>query len=335
MSEIIDGLNLGLSLLNNWQNRKFAREQATTAYNRQVALWQMENEYNSPANQMQRFIDAGLNPNLAYGQLQNGLGAPSVPQGNAANQSDPQLLLQNQLIDAQIKSLDAKTANETAKTDQDIRESLSRMGVNDANAQYLTELCKTVPVSITQMEYQIQGMSLKQREMGYDLMTKAATWSPLVQQIQDNARITHAQAENYGSFLAASMLGLRAQASRDFAAAKLNKEQAEVASALANLYSENAYAQSWINDKYYGRDGTSYFDGNKSRSYAQYDLFQKANMQTFQAQYQQKLTGLLQKYGDKEHNVGLIKAYTSMFNDLATPIIGGFNAGTRRMSLGF
>lgn len=327
--------NLGLSLLNNWRNRKFAREQATTAYNRQIALWQMENEYNSPANQMQRFIDAGLNPNLVYGQLQNGLGAPSVPQGNAANQSDPQLLLQNQLIDAQIESLKAKTENETAKTDQDIRESLSRMGVNDANAEYLTELCKTVPVSITQMEYQIQGMSLKQREMTYDLMTKAATWSTLVQQIKDNANITHAQAENYGSYLAASMLGLRAQASRDFSAAKLNKEQAEVASALANLYSENAYAQAWINDKYYGRDGTAIYDGKTERSYAQFDLFQKANMQTFASQYQQKLTGLLYKFGDAERIIALIRAGSEIFNNLAQPVLGGYNAGTKRMSLGF
>lgn len=43
-----------------------------------IANWQMQNEYNTPANQMQRLIDAGLNPNLMYG---NG----SAATGNADN----------------------------------------------------------------------------------------------------------------------------------------------------------------------------------------------------------------------------------------------------------
>lgn len=33
--------------------------------------WNMQNEYNSPAEQMKRFKDAGLNPNLIYGQTTN------------------------------------------------------------------------------------------------------------------------------------------------------------------------------------------------------------------------------------------------------------------------
>ena len=35
-------------------------------------MWRMQNEYNSPAAQMQRFKEAGLNPNLIYGQGSNG-----------------------------------------------------------------------------------------------------------------------------------------------------------------------------------------------------------------------------------------------------------------------
>lgn len=34
--------------------------------------WQSQNDYNSPAAQMQRFKDAGLNPNLIYGQQNEG-----------------------------------------------------------------------------------------------------------------------------------------------------------------------------------------------------------------------------------------------------------------------
>lgn len=35
-------------------------------------MWQKTNEYNSPAMQMQRYKDAGLNPHLIYGQGNNG-----------------------------------------------------------------------------------------------------------------------------------------------------------------------------------------------------------------------------------------------------------------------
>lgn len=36
-----------------------------------LADWNMQNAYNSPAQQMQRFKEAGLNPNLIYGQMTN------------------------------------------------------------------------------------------------------------------------------------------------------------------------------------------------------------------------------------------------------------------------
>ena len=33
-----------------------------------LEAWNMQNEYNTPANQVQRMLDAGLNPNLFYSQ---------------------------------------------------------------------------------------------------------------------------------------------------------------------------------------------------------------------------------------------------------------------------
>lgn len=38
------------------------------AYSKDLQMWNMQNQYNSPTAQMQRFKDAGLNPNLIYGQ---------------------------------------------------------------------------------------------------------------------------------------------------------------------------------------------------------------------------------------------------------------------------
>lgn len=46
----------------------YQKEAAEIGWQRQLEAWNMENEYNSPSAQMQRYQDAGLNPNLIYGQ---------------------------------------------------------------------------------------------------------------------------------------------------------------------------------------------------------------------------------------------------------------------------
>lgn len=50
-----------------WQQNAFNRE-----------MWDLNNTYNSPANQMKRFEEAGLNPSLLYGQISSG-NAPHAP----------------------------------------------------------------------------------------------------------------------------------------------------------------------------------------------------------------------------------------------------------------
>jgi len=51
------------SLIQNRANRK-AQDRA---YDRNKEMWNLQNQYNSPGEQMKRLKDAGLNPNLAYG----------------------------------------------------------------------------------------------------------------------------------------------------------------------------------------------------------------------------------------------------------------------------
>lgn len=52
----------------------YLMKQQEQAFN--LELWKLQNEYNTPLAQMQRFQDAGLNPNLIYGQ-QNMASAPA------------------------------------------------------------------------------------------------------------------------------------------------------------------------------------------------------------------------------------------------------------------
>lgn len=52
----------------------YIMKQQEQAYN--LELWNLQNKYNSPAEQMKRYQDAGLNPNLIY-QQQNAASAPA------------------------------------------------------------------------------------------------------------------------------------------------------------------------------------------------------------------------------------------------------------------
>lgn len=58
----------------NFSREMFAREQQTNLSN-----WRLQNEYNSPQAAMKRFQEAGLNPNLIYGQGSGAGNAAPIP----------------------------------------------------------------------------------------------------------------------------------------------------------------------------------------------------------------------------------------------------------------
>ena len=92
-----------------------------------IKMWNMQNEYNTPAMQMQRMQEAGLNPNLMYGQGTTG-NASSAPDAMTPQMTKPDLsyqyvadagksvgdavqsYIQAQMADASIKKMDADTA---------------------------------------------------------------------------------------------------------------------------------------------------------------------------------------------------------------------------------
>lgn len=83
-------IGAGAGLYDSYQNRKVAKQntdktiaaskaEAELAYQRSVQMWHMQNMYNTPQAQMQRFAAGGLNPHLIYGQGSSGQ-ASSPPQ---------------------------------------------------------------------------------------------------------------------------------------------------------------------------------------------------------------------------------------------------------------
>ena len=60
------------------ENNELQRELAEYQWSKNLEMWNLQNQYNSPLAQMQRFKAAGLNPNLIYSQGNAG-NASSMP----------------------------------------------------------------------------------------------------------------------------------------------------------------------------------------------------------------------------------------------------------------
>lgn len=72
----------------NRAQRQWASDMYDLQNQRDIEFWNMQNQYNDPAAQMQRLKDAGLNPNLVYGNGTTTSAGPiathSAPQPNTA-----------------------------------------------------------------------------------------------------------------------------------------------------------------------------------------------------------------------------------------------------------
>lgn len=78
-----------------------------------IAQWERENLYNTPMQQMMRFKEAGLNPNLIYGQQNLSANSPELVGGTPyqspqANPIDAQGVAQLSLVDAQKRLIEAQ-----------------------------------------------------------------------------------------------------------------------------------------------------------------------------------------------------------------------------------
>lgn len=73
------GINAASTSINNRKQRQWAERMYDRQYTDNVDFWNMQNEYNSPQQQMQRLQEAGLNPNMVYGQSSGGAAGQASP----------------------------------------------------------------------------------------------------------------------------------------------------------------------------------------------------------------------------------------------------------------
>lgn len=183
VSSIINGV---ISSKENAKQRNFAREMYAQQMRDTIAQWNRENEYNTPAAQKQRLIEAGLNPNLMMdnGNVGNAQSA-SIP---SANGSYTPLVphFENPMLDfinaynaqSQIK----KTEAETAKIQNDIQIDTAML---EANLKQMG-----VDLDTAKQNYWFQSQFMPKQLSEKDVAIKSATLNlDLVQLQKDGQQI--------------------------------------------------------------------------------------------------------------------------------------------------
>lgn len=130
------GLNFLGNMYTNMQNRRavnrtnrlnYQMQQEQLAWNER--MWHMNNEYNTPANQMKRLIAAGLNPDLMYGNPSQGTSSSPAQGTNPAQaqafqslgfgdmfSNAQQLMMQKKANDANVRLMQAQADSLDAET---------------------------------------------------------------------------------------------------------------------------------------------------------------------------------------------------------------------------
>lgn len=143
--------NTGTAYAQGKQNRKTRKwNEKMHALVREESLsdWAMQNEYNSPRAQMERYRDAGLNPNLIYGQSNE---APAVrssdvqswnPRSPDFKVDAPQML--SSFMDARLKeaTMDNLTTQNTVLAQEAILKAAqtANLGTQTAKSQFDLQL---------------------------------------------------------------------------------------------------------------------------------------------------------------------------------------------------
>ena len=129
MDPISAGIAVGGSLVNglmqgaqNRANRRFQERENQKARDYNTLMWEKNNAYNDPTQQMARLKNAGINPHLAYSQggVTNISSSPassnasSMPEGRAP-QLDVNAMLNARLVGEQINNIKADTMKKEAE----------------------------------------------------------------------------------------------------------------------------------------------------------------------------------------------------------------------------
>jgi ribosome-binding protein aMBF1 (putative translation factor) len=143
------------TLAANKANRKLQEKQLN--WNKE--MWHMNNEYNSPASQMERFREAGLNTHLMYGQGNEG-NAGGPPEGVAPPRMEN--LMQNvNPMETFLAFKKAKADIEQTKANTDWIKQQKTKSEYDVEKIHIETQLKKQELQIVTNELELQNMSVE------------------------------------------------------------------------------------------------------------------------------------------------------------------------------
>ncbi len=166
LGPLISGaFGLGSSLLSN----KGALQRQQLADRQNIRFWEMQNAYNTPAQQMARLKKAGLNPALIYGSgsANTGVAGAVAPSKPAPYNIKNPVPLQAMLLEAQIGNIKA----DTLKKEADANSVNTLLGGKKTNLDLRNEI-QTIKNDIAGKTKQQQINIIRQSSLQSDFNTK-------------------------------------------------------------------------------------------------------------------------------------------------------------------
>lgn len=167
-------------VVTNFMNQKNARRVERQRRNYDMKNWHAQNRYNSPAAQMQRLKDAGLNPNLIYGGSpgQAAGTAQAVPEGKAAApQITNPLSSMGRIADFPIKQAQIDNLEATAEVNKQraILLGVETAGKATQNAKGELELGLAQELRETSLQMGIEELKfMEQKTIGLEIQNQVS-----------------------------------------------------------------------------------------------------------------------------------------------------------------
>lgn len=231
----------------NQKNREYNMMLARQQNQWNLEQWQRENDYNSPTSQMARLRQAGLNPDLMYGQgtTGNSAGSPEMTSGAPSEPTDMSAMLskrsfgqtmqqildkeqQRRMNEAQIEAIKANTNKTNSETQgQDINNAIQQIRLgNEVTFQNMKirEMEDAHKLSDAELQYRFQQIEESKKlcdQIDSNIAKNQALIADLDNQQQERLRESLRRDKQLQGYLS----NIYAQNQELFARAQLTREQ--------------------------------------------------------------------------------------------------------------
>lgn len=245
------GINAGATAVANRKSYKYTKKMTDYQNLLNLRNWVLQNEYNLPKNQMKRYQDAGLNPNLIYGQQNTAgdVGSVSTSQFDVKSMQAPNLDPASAIssyLAARRLAVDEKRAD-------------SQIDMNTAKIQ---EILDTLPHKVEKLiqDVVIATERAKNAPEYYSEQARSLNLSNQIKKIQIDSgfyQLQSALLKTKDNYMQQQMSYMNTQ--KEFLRARIAYQN------WYNEFMENNYSERWTLDNEYKRKGISYMRRRISR----------------------------------------------------------------------